>query len=199
MPRKDLPGFLRAVATYDGEPQTRVALRLIVLTFVRTTELRAAGWDEFEDLDGKAPLWRIPAGRMKRQLEHLVPLSRQAVAVLRDARALSGNSARVFPSPGKGGCMSNNTMLYALYRMGYHGRATVHGFRTVASTILNEAGFNSDWIERQLAHVEDNEVRAAYNAAEWLPDRRQMMQRWADYLEALAVEDGNVVALPKRA
>jgi hypothetical protein len=83
--------------------------------------------------------------------------------------------------------------------MGYHSRATVHGFRSVASTVLNESGFNRDWIERQLAHVEDNAVRAAYNAAEWLPERRLMMQRWADYLDALAKEDGNVVALPKRA
>jgi integrase len=91
--------------------------------------------------------------------------------------------------------MSNNTMLYALYRMGYHGRATVHGFRSAASTTLNESGFNRDWIERQLAHAEENDVRAAYNAAEWLPDRRRMMQWWADHLDALAQESGNVVAL----
>lgn len=91
--------------------------------------------------------------------------------------------------------MSNNTMLFALYRMGYHGRATTHGFRSVASTMLNESNFNPDWIERQLAHVEDNKIRGTYNAAQWLPDRRRMMQWWADHLEALAQEDGNVVAL----
>jgi integrase len=98
---------------------------------------------------------RIPAGRMKMRLEHLVPLSRPAVVVLRQLRAISGSSPNIFPSPGKEGCMSSNTMLYALYRMGYHGRATTHGFRSVASTILNESNlFNRDWIERQLAHVE---------------------------------------------
>jgi integrase len=100
-----------------------------------------------------------------------VPLSRQALAVLRELRALSGGSPNIFPSHGKSDCMSSNTMLYAIYRMGYHGRATTHGFRAVASTILNETNlFNRDWIERQLSHVERNEVRRAYNAAEWMPD-----------------------------
>jgi hypothetical protein len=99
-------------------------------------------------------------------------------------------------TPGKEGCMSSNTMLYALYRMGYHGRATTHGFRGVASTILNESNlFNRDWIERQLAHVERNEVRRAYNAAEWMPDRRRMMQWWADHVTAIAKQGDNVVAL----
>ena len=196
MPAKELPGFLRALDLYDGEPQTRLALRLIVLTFVRTTELRGGQWAEIEGLDGPSPMWRIPAERMKKAREHLVPLSRQAVTVLRELRTLSGNSQRIFPSPGKDRCMSNNTMLYALYRMGYHGRATTHGFRSVASTILNENRFESDWIERQLAHVEGNSVRAAYNAAEWLPDRRRMMQWWADYLDA-RTEGTNMVELSR--
>jgi integrase len=195
MPCGDLPVFLRTVQAYDGEPRTRLALRLIVLTFVRTTELRAGRWEEIDDLEGKAPIWRIPAARMKRKRDHLVPLSRQSVATLRELRALSGQSPYVFPSPGKEGCMSNNTMLFALYRMGYHGRATVHGFRGVASTILNENDFNSDWIERQLAHVEENKIRGAYNAAEWLPKRREMMQWWADHLDALTLERDNVVTL----
>jgi hypothetical protein len=116
--------------------------------------------------------------------------------VLRELRTLSRNSPKIFPSPGKSGCMSSNTMLYALYRMGYHGRSATHGFRTVASTILNESNlFNRDWIERQLAHVERNEVRRAYNAAEWMPDRRRMMQWWADHITAMALESNRIVPL----
>jgi integrase len=177
MPLTELPTFLQKLETYSGEQQTKLALKLVTLTFLRTTELRAGKWVELEDVDGKSAQWRVPAERMKMRLEHLVPLSRQAIAVLRELRAISGNSSHIFPSPGKEGYMSSNTMLYALYRMGYHGRATTHGFRGVASTILNESNlFNRDWIERQLAHVERNEVRRAYNAAEWMPDRRRMMQ-----------------------
>jgi integrase len=173
-------------------------LKLITLTFLRTTELRAGKWTELENLDGKSAQWRVPAERMKMRLEHLVPLSRQAVAVLRELRTLSGSSPNIFPSPSKEGCMSSNTMLYALYRMGYHGRATTHGFRGVASTILNESNlFNRDWIERQLAHVERNEVRRAYNAAEWMPDRRRMMQWWADHITAMPLEGDNIVPLSR--
>ena len=198
MPLTELPTFLKNLETYGGEQQTKLALKLVTLTFLRTTELRAGKWSELEDLDGKSGQWRVPAERMKMRLEHLVPLSRQAIAVLRELRALSGNSPNIFPSPGKEGCMSSNTMLYALYRMGYHGRATTHGFRSVASTILNESNlFNRDWIERQLAHVERNEVRRAYNAAEWMPDRRQMMQWWADYITAMALDGDNIVPLSR--
>lgn len=185
LPRAELPTFLHRLDHYHGQIQTKLALRLVVLTFVRTTELRAARKEEFEGLDGNEPLWRLPPERMKMHREHLVPLPRQAIPVIREAWELSGESDLLFPAPTKEGYMSNNTMLYALYRMGYHSRATVHGFRRVASTILNEAGFNSDWIERQLAHDEDDEVRAAYNAAEWLADRRRMLQWWADYLDDL--------------
>jgi integrase len=111
--------------------------------FVRTSELRAARWPEIENLDGMAPLWRIPAERMKMKREHIVPLAPQVVALLHDLRALPGSNASLFlfPSPAREGCMSYNTMLYAMYRMGYHGRATVHGFRALASTALNEMGF----------------------------------------------------------
>jgi len=117
---------------------------------------------------------------------------------LRELRAIAGGSPNIFPSPGKGDCMSSNTMLYALYRMGYHGRATTHGFRAVASTILNESNlFNRDWIERQLAHVERNEVRRAYNSAEWMPDRRRMMQWWADHITAMALEGNKIVPLQR--
>ncbi len=194
MPLLELPKFLQQLETYGGEQQTKLALKLVTLTFLRTTELRAGKWSELENLDQDSAQWRVPAERMKMRLEHLVPLSHQAVAVLLELRALAGNSPNIFPSPGKEGCMSSNTMLYALYRMGYHGRATTHGFRAVASTILNESNlFNRDWIERQLAHVERNEVRRAYNAAEWMPDRRRMMQWWADRITSLA--GGNVIPL----
>ena len=196
MPLQELPAFLQKLDAYSGERQTKLALKLVTLTFLRTTELRAGKWNELENLDEKSAQWRIPAERMKMRLEHLVPLSRQAVAVLRELRTLSGSSPNIFPSPGKEGYMSSNTMLYAMYRMGYHGRATTHGFRGVASTILNESNlFNRDWIERQLAHVERNEVRRAYNAAEWMPDRRRMMQWWADHVTAIAKQGNNVVAL----
>ena len=183
----EVPNFLSALETYDGDPRTRLALRLMMLTFTRTTELRAARWSEFENLDENEPLWRIPAERTKMRSEHLVPLSQQAVAVLRELRMLPGSAASpfLFPSPSSERYMSNNTMLYALYRMGYHGRATVHGFRAMASTALNEMGFRPDLIERQLAHQERNAVRAAYNRAEYLAERRAMMKHWADHVDSL--------------
>lgn len=182
---RELPAFLARLETYDGDPLTRLALRLTLYTFVRTSEVRFAEWSEFEDLDGPEPLWRIPAERMKMRRAHLAPLAPQVVEVLREVRRRSGRSAFLFPAPTQAGVISGNTMIFALYRMGYHGRATVHGFRTTASTILNEHQFNRDWIEMQLAHVEGG-VRAIYNAAEWLPGRRQMMVWWADYLDRAA-------------
>jgi integrase len=187
MALNEVPNFLSALEAYDGDPRTRLALRLMVLTFARTSELRAARWSEFENLDTNESLWRIPAERTKMKREHIVPLTPQAVAAVRELRVLPGLQASpfLFPSPSREGCMSNNTMLYALYRMGYHGRATVHGFRAMASTALNEMGFRPDVIERQLAHQEQNAVRAAYNRAEYLSERRAMMNRWADYLGAL--------------
>ena len=189
MPRGELPEFLRSLCSYDGEVRTRLALRLAVLTFVRTTELRAARWGE---VDFDAAEWRISADRMKMRTPHIVPLSRQARAAFSELRSIAGRSEHVFPSPGAEGYMSNNTMLFAMYRMGFHGRATVHGFRSVASTLLNELGCHPDWIERQLAHDERNKVRAAYNHAQYLPERRRMMQQWADYLDDL-VDSGKVV------
>jgi len=194
MPFNEMPGFLKALGCYDGDARTRFALELMVLTFTRTTELRAALWSEIENLDGDEPLWRIPAGRMKMKREHVVPLAPQAVAVLCELRALPGSDASpfLFPSASHDRHMSNNTMLYALYRLGYHGRATVHGFRAMASTALNEIGFRPDVIERQLAHQEQNAVRGAYNRAEYLGERRAMMNRWADYLDSMA--GGNIVS-----
>jgi integrase len=180
----DLPAYLGKLEEYDGSLQTKLALRLLLLTFVRTTELRGAQWTE---IDWDKAEWRIPAERMKMRELHIVPLSRQAIAVLRELEKHSGDRQYVFPNGHKPAAfMSENTMLYALYRMGYHSRATGHGFRSTASTILNEHGFRADVIERQLAHGERNSVRAAYNHAQYLPERREMMQWWADYLDKVA-------------
>ena len=179
LPASELVGFMENLEAYDGDIVTKLAMKLLVLTFVRTSELRFARWSEFESLDGREPLWRIPAERMKMRRAHLVPLSPQAVGVIQELRKYSGKSQYLFPAPTKLGVISENTLLFALYRMGYHSRATVHGFRSTASTILNEAQFNRDWVEMQLAHF-DGSVRGVYNAAEWLPGRRQMMCWWAN-------------------
>ena len=177
----DLPAFLKKLEAYDGTLQTKLALRFLLLTFVRTTELRAAEWTE---IDFDKAEWRIPAERMKMKEEHIVPLSRQAIEVLRELQKHTGNRQYLFPNQHNPvSFMSENTMLYALYRMGYHSRTTGHGFRSTASTILNEDGFMPDVIERQLAHGERNKVRAAYNHAQYLPERRKMMKWWADYLD----------------
>lgn len=194
---EELPDLLRTIAKYDdiGDKQTRLALQLLAQTFVRTNELIGAEWVEF-DLDNA--LWIIPAGRMKMKTEHLVPLSRQALTMLAELKEISGGGRLVFPGRNRDKPISNNTMLFALYRMGYKGKMTGHGFRAVASTILNETGFNPDVIERQLAHCERNEIRGAYNRAEYLSQRKDMMQHWANYLDA--VESGaKVIPLHGRA
>jgi integrase len=153
-------------------------------TFVRTNELRGALWTE---IDWDKAEWRIAAERMKMKEQHIVPLSLQAISVLRQLEKITGNRLYLFPNQHNPAMfMSENTILFALYRMGYHSRATGHGFRSTASTILNENGFGADVIERQLAHNERNSVRAAYNHAQYLPERRQMMQWWADYLDEVA-------------
>jgi integrase len=151
------------------------------LTFVRTIELRGAFWVE---INWDKAEWRIPAVRMKMRDLHIVPLSQQTLEVLRELKDITGYSPYLFPNQQKPtSFMSENTMLYALYRMGYHSRTTGHGFRSTASTILNEHEFRADVIERQLAHSESNSVRAAYNHAQYLPERRKMMQWWADYID----------------
>jgi integrase len=183
----ELPSYLQKLEAYDGSYQTKLVLRFLLLTFVRTGELRGAEWKE---IDFDKAEWRIPAERMKMRDLHIVPLSRQAVDVLKELQPLTGQWKYVFPNQHKHtGCMSENTMLYGLYRMGYHSKATGHGFRSTASTILNEHGFTPDVIERQLAHSERNSVRAAYNHAQYLPERRKMMQWWADYLDELAAKE----------
>lgn len=178
--------LLRALDGYDGQPSTCTALRLAPLLFVRPGELRAARWEEFQ-LDAAEPLWRIPAVRMKMRLEHLVPLPRQAVSLLRDLQPITGPAGLVFPSLTSGARpISENTLNSALRRLGYsNDEMTAHGFRAMASTVLNEQGYPPDIIELQLAHKERNQVRAAYNRATRLPERRKMMQAWADYLDGL--------------
>ena len=179
----ELPEFLGKLQNYDGDRQTKLALRLLLLTFVRTSELREAGWTEFNEEKSE---WRIPAERMKMQREHIVPLSRQALEILRELRSSNGHRHYVFMNVANHEKpMSENTMLYAIYRMGYHSRATGHGFRATASTILNEQGWRPDVFERQLALMERNKVRAAYHRSEYLAERRQMMQHWADFLDGL--------------
>ena len=188
----ELPEFLQRLDAYDGQPETRLALKLLAFTFVRSGELRKSEWSEF---DFEKQEWRIPAERMKMRTPHIVPLSRQSLAVLEQLKLLTGRSRFVFPNQAKRDQpMSENTMLFALYRMGYHSRATGHGFRATASTILNEQGWKPDVIERQLAHTERNKVRAAYHRSEYLDDRRKMMQAWGDYLNGLS-SSINVVSI----
>lgn len=180
---RELPELLRKIAAYAGTPFTRMALQLMALTFVRTSELIGARWEEF-DLD--AAEWRIPAARMKMRTPHIVPLSTQAVDVVRCLAELRNRSPYLFPGErDHEKPMSNNTMLVALKRMGYAGRMTGHGFRGVASTVLHEQGFEHAHIELQLAHTERDDVSAAYNFATYLPQRRKMMQWWADHLDQL--------------
>ncbi|OIQ79604.1 putative prophage CPS-53 integrase [mine drainage metagenome] len=181
---EQLPELLRAIASYDsiGDKQTRLALQLLSQIFVRTNELIGAEWGEF-DLDNA--LWIIPAVRMKMKTEHIVPLSRQVLVMLAELKEISGGSRFVFPGRNPEKPISNNTMLFALYRLGYKGKMTGHGFRAVASTVLNETGFNPDVIERQLEHCERNEVRGAYNRAEYMSERKKMMQHWSDYLASI--------------
>jgi len=178
---RELPELLAKMDDYNGDAITRFAMKLMAYTFVRTSEEIEAPWTEF-DLDEAR--WTIPPERMKMDTPHIVPLSRQAVEVLRALKLLTGNGRLVFPGANdKKKTMSNNTILYALYRLGYRDRMTGHGFRGLASTILNENGFDEAHIELQLAHMKRNKVAAAYNHAKYLKQRTDMMQWWADYLD----------------
>jgi len=182
---KQVGGLLRAISGYQGHITTKCALRFAPLTFVRPGELRHAEWVEIKLERAE---WKIPAQKMKMRLAHIVPLSRQAVEVLREIEPLTGGGRYVFPSLRTGERpMSENTINAALRRMGYaKEEMTGHGFRAMASTLLHEQGWPSDVIERQLAHTEKNSVKAAYNHAQHLSERRKMMQSWADYLESLS-------------
>ena len=185
---KELPALLKAIDGYVGAEHTCLALQLMALTFVRTTELIGAKWEEF---DIKGARWDIPAERMKMDTPHIVPLSKQALAVLEKLKEVSFGRDLVFPGdidPDKP--MSNNTILFALYRLGYRGRMTGHGFRGVASTILHEQGWPHEHIELQLAHQERDETSAAYNHALYLKPRATMMQAWGDHLDKLRKQVG---------
>jgi integrase len=180
---KEMPELLRKIEAYQGSAYTRLAMKLMALTFVRTGELIAARWEEF-DLD--AAEWRIPAARMKMRTPHIVPLSPQAVEVVQALQTLANGRALLFPGErDHEKPMSNNTILGALKRMGYAGRMTGHGFRGVASTVLHELGYAHHLIELQLAHQERNSTVAAYNHATYLKDRRVMMCAWADQLDRM--------------
>lgn len=188
---KQLPDLLRHIEAYHGAPLTRLALKLIAITFVRTTELIEARWGEF-DLD--AGVWTIPGARMKMKSSHIVPLSTQAVDVLKTLHLISGERELLFPGErDHEKSMSNNTILGALDRMGYKGEMTGHGFRGLASTVLHEQGFDHAHIELQLAHQPRDKVASAYNHATYLAQRAKMMQWWADYLDQC--RNGNVVRL----
>ena len=181
---KEFPALLRKMEAYNGSPITRLAMKLMSLTFVRTGELINAKWSEF-DLDGQR--WDIPAVRMKMRTAHIVPLSSQAVQVLLVLKEISGHREYLFPSERDySKPMSNNTILGALKRMGYAGQMTGHGFRGLASTLLHEQGYDHQHIELQLAHQERNSVSAAYNHAIYLAQRTRMMQDWGDFVELQA-------------
>lgn len=182
IPPSEAGDLLRAIDGYE-EPGTRLGLQFLAHTFVRVTELREMRWDELRE-DGA--IWVIPESRMKARLPHVVPLAPQAREILAQLKLLSGESPLVLPSPLRPKYpLSENTFLFALYRLGYRGRMTAHGFRALASTVLNEqSGFPHDVIERQLAHKETDAVRAAYNRASYLDQRRELMGWWARWLEA---------------
>ncbi|MSQ54905.1 MAG: DUF4102 domain-containing protein [Betaproteobacteria bacterium] len=195
--RADIPDFLKALENYGGYRTTAIAMRLLMLTFVRTGELRAAEWSEF-DLDRAE--WRIPAERMKMREPHFVPLSAQAVELLRELHTLTGGQRLLFPNYRRPKfCMTATTLNRALERMGYAGRFSGHGFRATASTILNEMNYRPDVIERQLAHAERNKVRASYNRAEYFPERKAMMQAWADLIDEMARLDSKVIPIKRQA
>jgi integrase len=193
----EIPAFRGALRATTGNRQARIAVELLLLTFVRPGELRAAAWSEL-DLDGA--MWVIPAERMKMRETHYVPLSSQVVALLRELHKLTGKREHLFPSvsnPRK--CMDHSTLWRAVERVGYGDRFSPHGFRATASTALNGMQFRPDVIERQLAHTERNQSRASYNQQAYMEERRTMMQTWADMIDAKAAESANSKVIPIRA
>lgn len=180
---KEIPGLLSALREFGGYRTTVLAVELLLLTFVRTVELRKAEWSE---IDFEMKVWRIPAARMKMRRDHLVPLSTQVVALLSELSEWTGNRKYLFPNyRTPSSCMSATTVNRVLERMGYGGKFSAHGFRSTASTLLHEEGWSPQAIERQLAHAERNKVKAAYNHAEYLSERTKMMQAWADTVDRL--------------
>ena len=193
----EIGALLRAIDAYEGGLIVRCALKLAPLVFVRPGELRKAQWSE---INWDKSEWVIPAERMKMREKHIVPLSRQSLGILLELQPLTGDGKYLFPSPRTSDRpMSDNAILSALRRMGYTGdQMTGHGFRSMASTLLNEQGWHRDAIERQLAHAERDSIRAAYNYAEHMPERRCMMQEWADYLGELR-RGGEIIPFMKKA
>ena len=180
LPREELPEFYRRLILADCEQQNRICVMLIMLCFARNKEIRGGQWQE---IDFKRKTWTIPANRMKRPREHTVPLSDWAIELLNELHAITGETPFLFPSPkSKTGYISENTAGKIINGMGYYGIATPHGFRSLASSVLNEQGFNPDAIERQLAHIENNKIRAAYNRADYLNERKEFMQWYSDFL-----------------
>jgi len=182
--RKELPEFFSRLEAAETHEVVRLATKILIHTFVRTGELRGAKWQEF---DFEARLWTIPAERMKMDNEHLVPLTDQVIEFLSQLKDINGHREYVFASPSRPRQpLSENAILSLLYRMGYKGRATGHGFRATASTTLNEMGYNSEAIERQLAHTEQNKIKAAYNRSEYIEQRIELMSKWSDYLASIS-------------
>jgi len=180
---EQIGGFLRALSEYTGSKVTQNATRLLMLTGTRTIELRAAEWAEFDLEKG---IWQIPAERMKMRRPHVVPLSIQAKSLLEEIRQLTGRGRYVFPGRNDAGkTMSEASINQVIKRIGYDGKATGHGFRHTMSTILHEQGYNTAWIETQLAHADKNSIRGTYNHAQYLDGRREMLQWYADYMDAL--------------
>lgn len=191
----ELPELLAKSEAANIHSLTRHAIRLLTLTAVRPGELRQAPWAEF---DLEQATWTIPAARMKARRPHIVPLSRQAVAILRLLQEITGRYALVFAGANPERPMSENTVNKALRMMGYEGKQTGHGFRHLLSTELNGRGYNKDWIERQLAHGDSDEIRGTYNHAAYVEQRREMMQAWADSIDALCA-GANVVSIKRKA
>ena len=187
---KELPDFFKALSSYSGSALVVMAARLLIITGLRTGELRGALWDE---IDFNKAIWEIPASRMKMRRPHIVPLSEQALSLIGKIREITGNYPLMFPGrndPRK--TMSEASINQVFKRIGYAGRVTGHGFRHTMSTILHEQGYNTAWIETQLAHVDKNSIRGTYNHAQYLDGRREMLQWYADYMDSLE-HDGNVV------
>ena len=181
---EELPDFFKALAGYTGSPLVVLAARLLILTGVRTGELRGAFWSEF---DLEKAVWEIPAERMKMKRPHLVPLSTQALEIVQQLKGMTGQYPLVFPGrndPRK--TMSEASINQVFKRIGYTGKVTGHGFRHTMSTILHEEGFNTAWIETQLAHVDKNAIRGTYNHALYLEGRREMMQWYADCIDNIS-------------
>jgi len=188
--------LLKATEAYQGDQLTKGAMNLLALTFVRTGELIGAKWDE---IDWDRQEWRIPKERMKMKRPHMVPLSKQSREILKDLHKITGSKVHIFHSNiSEAKHISNGTILVALRRMGYQNKMTGHGYRSLASTILNEKGYAPDVIERQLAHEDQDKIRSAYNRAEYLLDRKKMMQDYADYLDSLKQSDGKKVIAFKK-